>query len=101
MPGFQTKAMVVTSISDDNFRLIPPNLSFFVCLCNTHSTVQVLRVIPLLLLSGPVVGTNSRVLSLICFGAKNHLGAFFSPVAPNQDFFSLHLPTPSLAFSNV
>ena len=62
MPGFQTKAMAVTSISDDNFRLIPPNLSFFVCLCNTHSTVQVLRVIPLLLLSGPVVGTNSRVL---------------------------------------
>ena len=22
-----------------------------------------------------------------CFGAKNHLGAFFSPVIPNQDFF--------------
>ena len=22
-----------------------------------------------------------------CFGAKNHLGAFFPPVAPNQDFF--------------
>ena len=25
MPGFQTKALVVTSISGDNFRIIPPN----------------------------------------------------------------------------
>ena len=77
MPGFQTKAMVVTSISDDNFRLIPPNLSFFVCLCNTHSTVQVLRVIPLLLLSGPVVGTNSRVLSLLLLWRQESLGGLF------------------------
>ena len=79
MPGFQTKAMVVTSISDDYFRLIPPNLSFFVCLCNTHSTVQVLRVIPLLLLSGPVVGTNSRVLSLLLLWRQESLGGLFFP----------------------
>ena len=25
MPGFQTKALVVTPISGENFRLIPPN----------------------------------------------------------------------------
>ena len=79
MPGFQTKAMVVTSISDDNFRLIPPNLSFFVCLCNTHFTVQVLRVIPLLLLSGPVVDTNSRVLSLLLLWRQESLGGLFFP----------------------
>ena len=29
MPGFQTKVLVVTPISGDNFRLIPPNRIFF------------------------------------------------------------------------
>ena len=30
MPSFQTKALVVTPISGDNFRIIPPNILWLV-----------------------------------------------------------------------
>ena len=43
MPSFQTKALVVTPISGDNFRLIPPNCMLIRHVCSSKAEFSFLQ----------------------------------------------------------